>query len=85
MQQSFNFMNTDGTMGKPMADYYIDDKMVFWQDDWVSQNPYDTEKEALAKLQEMNANQTSNFVVFPQYQDLLKIKEINDKPLGAYK
>jgi hypothetical protein len=46
---------------------------------------FDTEAEAIAKLQEMNANNTSNFVVFPKYQDLLTIKEINDKPLGAYK
>jgi hypothetical protein len=28
---------------------------------------------------------TSNFVVFPKYQNSLTIKEINDKPLGAYK
>ena len=28
---------------------------------------------------------TSNFVVFPKYQDLLTIKEINGQPLGAYK
>jgi hypothetical protein len=42
---------------------------------------FDTEAEAIAKLQEMNANNTSNFVVFPKYQDLLTIKEINDKPL----
>jgi predicted GNAT family acetyltransferase len=26
---------------------------------------------------------TSNFVVFPKYQDLLTIKEINDKPVGG--
>lgn len=26
---------------------------------------------------------TSNFVVFPQYQDLLTIKEINDQPIGG--
>lgn len=26
---------------------------------------------------------TSNFVVFPQYQDLLRIKEINDKPITS--
>jgi hypothetical protein len=26
---------------------------------------------------------TSNFVVFPQYQDLLTIKEINDQPVGG--
>jgi hypothetical protein len=42
---------------------------------------FDTEAEALAKLREMNAGATSNYVVFPGEEGLLSILERNGKPL----
>jgi hypothetical protein len=54
-------------------------------DTFTTSMPFKTEDEARQWALGKIDSGTSNFVVFPKYQDLLTIKEINDKPLGAYK
>jgi hypothetical protein len=50
-------------------------------DTFTTSMPFKTEDEARQWALDKIDTGTSNFVVFPKYQDLLTIKEINDKPV----
>jgi hypothetical protein len=51
-------------------------------DTFTTSMPFKTEDEARQWAQDKISGGTSNFVVFPGNEDLLRILEINDKPLG---